>query len=756
MIKEYLKERRTSIIFYLIVIVFVIYGFVSIYQAKQNAIGPETYAYEAPEINVDYSQPDKFKKIAESENLELYFDEGKGTVQIKNTDTDYIWKGVMEEEDYDLDSLNHQWGAYLQSMFTVSYNNISQRDAPPATAYAARDCDYIEVDYIDNGVAVKYGFTELGLFITIEYTLEDGNFVARIPHDKMEEHLEFLVTTIELLPFMGAAGEGVDGYLLYPDGSGALTLYSNAAERVSRAKRGILRTYSNKDVALDEYLFPDNYERYVASMPVYGIKNDNNALLAVVTDGKEETGIITNPPGVVDLHRISLEIYVRNVFNVEMFNISTGEDMSTTGLEVQRVDNDILPRDREITYFMLSDEDANYSKMADVYRDHLMESGELVDTIEEDSELPLALEMLMGVTESQLVTEKYITMTSFDHLIEIFDRLKEQGVEDTKTLLTSWQKGGVNYPEYWPVARQLGGEKGLKELDEFIKSNPRNDVFLENNFMFAIQKNGGFSATNDIVYNGLNVPISGGFDETWYILNPQIAYNRAKDFIDEIEDYDKIGVGYEYLGRVVYPDYNSRNPFTRNETVNMWKNILSDTQATGKKTAVEGLNEYVYSNSDYLYAVPLDSFGLAITDQSVPFVQMVISGLIPYSGMAGNLSYDLDIQKLQWIEFGALPYFQLTYEDSILLKETEYNSLFTSTYDKWEDRVVGVYNEFKDNLGDLYGQQMISHDFTEDNISKVGYEDGTVIYLNYNNEDVEFEGITIPAKDYVVIGEEVR
>jgi hypothetical protein len=133
---------------------------------------------------------------------------------------------------------------------------------------------------------------------------------------------------------------------------------------------------------------------------------------------------------------------------------------------------------------------------------------------------------------------------------------------------------------------------------------------------------------------------------------------------------------------------------------------------------------------------------------------MVISGLIPYSAMAGNLSYDLNIQKLQWIEFGSLPYFSLTYKDALLLKETDYNALFTSTFDKWEERVVSVYNEFKENFSQIYGQQMILHEIIEDGVVKVGYEDGTLIYLNYNQEDRTIGSFTIPAKDYIITKQE--
>lgn len=755
MLKQYLKKNLGTIVFYLVVLLFVLYGFISVQRARSNAIAKIDYSYEAPSTNVDHSIAASYKKVAESENLELYFDENKGAVQLKNTDTGYVWKSIVDEEMYPISSVNKQWKGYLQSIFTLSYNDINKRDVPPATLYAGSDLDYIDVSYIDNGVHVKYGFTKVGLYVTLEYVLEDGRFVVRIPYDGYEEHLQYCITTLEVLPFFGSAGNEVDGYLLYPDGSGAITTYDNVVNRSSKVKQGILRTYSNKKVGLNEFFDENEYERYVASMPVFGIKNNEDAILAAVTKGAEETGIMTYPSGiVVDLNRIGFEVYVRNVFDVDMFNVSTGTDTTANGKEIQRVDEKIIETDREITYFFLSGEEANYSKMADTYRNYLIEENLLTSKIEEGSEMPLALEFLMGVTESQMVLDKYIKMTSFDDLINILEKLKSKGINTSKLLLSSWIKDGENYPNYWPVAKQIGGMNGLKKLDDYIEKNKGIDAFLENNFTFAVKEVGGFSATDDIVYSGVNIPITAGYSNTWYILNPQVTYNRAMDFVEKLDELKNIGVGYEYLGRIIYPDYNENMPFKRSETVAMWKKLFEDTKLRGHNTATEGINQYTFRDVDYLYQVPLSSYGLAITDASVPFVQMVISGMIPYSAKAGNLSYDLDIQKLIWIENGALPFFNLTFEDAVLLKETDYNSLFTSTYTKWEERVEEVYKEFKENFSSLYGKQMILHEIISDQVVKVGYEDNTLIYINYKNEDTYIDGLTIPAKDYIITSRE--
>lgn len=751
-IKNYIKERLGLIIFLVVAIVLVVWGVISISIARNNAITYED-DYVPAEGNVDFTAEGSYESVAENDKMELFFNEAKGTIQLKDKSNGYIWKSVVDSEIYDLNDVNKQWASYLQSILTISYNDLEKRDAPAVKAYSAKDCNDMSVEYLNNGVAVTYGFTTPGIYVTVEYLLEDGEFVVRIPAEKIQEVTKYALTYMEILPYFGAANDDTEGYLLYPDGSGAITTYENAANRPASVKAGIWRTYSDKSMTYEALVWEENMDRYIASLPIYGIKNDENALLAAFTEGAENTGILAYPSGyVVNLNHIGFEIYVRNVFDINMFNVSSGVDQMATGKLIQRVDKEMIMEDREIRYFLLSGEKANYSSMAATYRDYLVETNQITDVIEDGDTMPLALEFIMGVTKEGMVFDEYVKMTSFEDLETIYERLKALGVTETKSVLRSWLPDGISYPDYWPVARQLGGKSGLADINAYAEANEGTDIYLENGLLLASSDNGGFSESDDVVYNGLNQTVTGGYTTTYYLLNPQVAFERSDKFLKKIKNYLNIGVAYEDLGEMVYPDYNDNAVFTKGETAEKWREILANTQAKGHKAAADGMNQYTYTNVDYLYNTSEESFGLFITDASVPFVQMVISGMIPYStDKAGNLSYDLDIQKLKWIEYGALPYFILTYEDALNLKETDFDSVFTSTYDVWEERVVEVYKEFQENFQKVYGQQMTMHEILGDGLVKVGYANGVTIYLNYNTETAEMEGHMVPQKSYVVI-----
>ncbi len=757
MVKKFLKERLGTIILFVIVIVFLIWGYFSIEEARSNAI---TYNedYEAPEGDVDFTIPGEYVSVAKTDSLELFYNEAKGAIQVKDLESGYLWKGICDDEVYDLGtgSVNGLWRAYLQSSITITYNNLKKRDSGSKKEYVGRECGSIETEYITNGVSVTYGFLTPGIYVTVEYVLEDDQFVVRVPVDKIREETVFAVSTIELLPYFGASRSDAvkDGYLFYPDGSGAITTYAKADTRPSDVTAATYYTYTNKNVNFTNLWQYDQYNRYTAAMPVFGIKNGDNAFLAAFTENGENAGVTVYPSGyVVDLNHAGFEIYVRNTYNVNMYSMSTSIDASVTGGTVERVDKTLIPENREVRYFFLNGDEANYSGMANVYREYLLENNMLSNSISDGAGMPLALNLLMGTTKEGMIFDEYIPMTDFEEAQEIMERLKERGISDMEVVLKAWMKDYDNY-EDWGPAKQLGGTGGLKDLNEYLSSSNNIHTYLENCIMFATSETSGVDEKKDVAYDGLNLEISASdFDGTiYYIMNPLAAYNRNNNFLDKLEKYDILGVAYDDVGQYAYADHNEQAPYLKSETVVRLRELLGASEGTGRNVAVLGANQYVYSYADYLYGLREDNYGLVITDYEVPFIQMVVSGLIPYSTEgAGNLAYDLQVQKLKWIEHGSLPFFYLTYESALNLRDTGYDALFSSTYADWEDIVVDTYKEFQENFSCVYGEQIVSHKILTDDVKCVKYGNGVSVYVNYGDEETTADGVTIPAKDYVVV-----
>ncbi len=757
MVKRFLKERLGTIIFFIIVVVFVIWGVARIGQARQNAIS-YSEDYEPPEATADLLQDGKYVSVAKTDSLELFYNETKGAIQVKDLKSGYVWKSVVDNDVFDVDSLNNLWKGYVQSPIGITYNDLKKRDTAPKQSYAGADCKWLATEYIPNGVAVEYGFTTPGIYVTIEYTLEDDQLVVRVPVDKIREEYKYAVTSIEVLPYLGASAGNEEGYLFYPDGSGAITTYEKVNTRPSNVLRASYYAYTNRTVSFMNLWSSDDYDHYTASLPVYGIKNGDYALFALVSDGEENSGVDVYPSGTnrMSLNHIGFSLFTRNIFDARANSISNGTATNSAGT-IQRVDKALIAEDKEIRYFFLSGDEASYSGMADTYRDYLLAEGLLKQADNSGGEMPLGLQLLMGTAKEGMVFDEYIPMTSYAQVEEILERLKAAGVGNMELVLEAWQDGYDNY-EPWGPASKLGGKSGLKNLNQYLESNPQTRVYLGVDTTYATSKTSGLKEDEDVAYNGLNVQVAASDMDgmNYYMLNPQAAFERNDGLLKKLDSYGRMGVSYETAGLYVYPDYNIERRdgvFTKAQTADKVREMLAATEASGRGIAVRGSNQYVYNSADYLYNLREGNYGLSISDYSVPFVQMVVSGLIPYTTEgAGNLAYDLQVQKLKWIEYGALPYFYLTYESALNLRDTGYDILFSSTYVDWEEIMLETYREFRENLSAVYGQQMVEHKFLTDDLIRVEYANGVKIYVNYGDVPASAEGVNVPAKDYLVVG----
>lgn len=753
MIKKFLKEKRGTIIFLIIVGALILWGVSSVDAARKRAVTYNTN-YVEPEGNVDPKAEGEYKSIAKTSGAELFYNEAKGSIWLKNLETGYIWKGVVDTEVYDVKSAGKVWSAYMQSAITITYNDLKNRDAPPKTIYSGKDMGWLESEYIDNGVSVTYGFLKPGIFLTVEYVLDGNELVVRVPWEKIDERSRFALAEIELMPFMGASTNDIGGYLFYPDGSGAITTYEKASVRPSNVIGANYYTYANKYATFKNLYNDESVDRYTACMPVYGIKNGDNALFAAGTKGEASCGVEVYPSGyVVDLNHAGFLVQTRNVFNVEANTMSTDAGNTSAGY-FQRVDKQIIPEDREFRFFMLSGDDANYSSMAETYRNYLLSVGKLKVNAGESREMPLALTLLSGAVKEGMVFKEYIPMTSFKNVETIAEEFSEAGVANLDIVLKAWQSDGSFYEDIWPASSKIGGTSGLKALDKYLDGHKNVNVYLEGDTTWVYNKTKGISQTKDVAFDGMGTELSLEFfnGEIGYLQNAASVRSRNSKLLKNLSGMDSINVAYQTLARFAYPDYNKTHPYTKNEMAQELSNVLADTQGSGRKSAVLGNNQYAFANSDYVYEIKEEVFGLSITDYSVPFVEMVLSGCVPYStDGAGNLSYDLTHQKLKWIECGSVPYFALTYESALNLRETNFTDLFSSTYEDWKDDVLSVYTEMKTNLGFLYGKRLVSHEYLTDDLVKIGYEDGTVIYINYDRAPVTINGITVNAEDYTIL-----
>jgi len=689
--------------------------------------------------------PEGLVKAAETDQIVLYYTAVKDGIVILDKRSGFMWNSAVTQEQYTVGKMNNAVKSKVTALFDFRYVLAeSTKQTVVSVNYITNKPDIV-IEKDRNGIKMLYKFLGLGFSICVNISIENNVLTVKVPADQIKEEGKYHLISLELLPYMGSSQNTENGYIFYPDGSGALYRFKN--EPRQNISKSSFYIYGTDQVELAEYRRNKENSVKTAMLPVFGVKKGDNAFLGVIDEGEFDAAVNFTPSGFTNIHlnRISTEFTFRRGF----------EDLRDNPNIPPRIENDILTADRAVKYYFLVNEDADYSGMANAYKEYLLDEGELKGKINQDSsKIPMALDLFMGIKEQRILFDKYRKATTYQQAEKILDSFYQEGVDNIAVNLIGWNKNGYGVnPLSMSADKRLGGTKGLKELAQYTAEKGF-ALFLDVNFTDANKKSGGFTVRDDTVFKKNGLVVSDR-SNSQFLLNPFNAFKRLiEKFLPKAAESGINGLCFEDIGSQLYHDYNRKNPSTRQNTANQWENMLTETGSTLGESAVHGGNAYVLKYADRLMDIPVDDSGNINTDEAIPFYHMVVHGFIPYTSIPGNLFYDFQSQKLKWVEYGCMPYFKLTYSKADILKYTAYNALFSSDYDIWIDTVSNIYKEMNKRIGDLWSRQMLKHEQIGKDIYKVTYDDGSKIYVNYQNTAVKIEGIQIKAVDYTVVDRE--
>lgn len=476
-------------------------------------------------------------------------------------------------------------------------------------------------------------------------------------------------------------------------------------------------------------------------LPVFGGNYGAEGYVAYITGGAESSKITVSPSGkIIKANYMYASFIYRRGF----------QDPRVTAQIVQTFDKQRLEVDYEIHYSILPEGQSEYADMAAVYRSYLEENG-VMSKLSADADYRLALDLFMGIKEEGLVFDTFQATTTFAQAQEILEDIYANITSDIDTTLVGWTKDGYgSEPKFFPVSSKLGGSSGLKKLAEYAQTSGI-DLSLAANFLTANEDASGYSTSNDIVFLS-NYQALTNMRESMYIISPNVALKNFTKFMKKAGKYSISGVKMENMGTMMYYNYNSRNYTTSEQCLAYWKQMLQTVKDSMGSVSVQGGNAYALGIADKVTDIPISDCGYQMTTEAVPFYQIVTHGYVDYTGEALNLSSDSKLQQLKWIEYGYLPYFEITYESAEKLINTDYSELFSSGYYAWKDMISETYAMLSDALKDVHSQAIISHEKVAEDVYCTGYENGTNIYVNYNDSAVSVGGVSIDARSYKVVG----
>lgn len=598
--------------------------------------------------------------------------------------------------------------------------------------------------------------SQASFVIPVTYRLEEDQFVVNVS----AEHIQnkgFYLHSISVLPYFGAAGTQDQGYMFVPDGSGSL-IHLNNNKLTAYGYNVPLYGSDSVNLPKKQVLGGET-----ARLPVFGMKKNDAGFVAIVENGD-------------GIGRIEADISGRaNSYNYvfSSYEITGSDPLALTGFWMKQSVPKFQerPYNGEITvrYGFLQHEDASYSGMASYYRSYLIKKYGLAK-LPEQEQIPFHVELIGGIPAKKFFLgipySSYQPLTTFSQAQDILKELQDGGIHNLKVRYTGWFNGGLRHkiPSSVSVDSKLGGKKGLQELQDFADRNGIT-LYPDVSFMRVLQDKGDFKPKRDAsrTMNGVVAAINP-YDLASYYKNMYadpaypLSPARLPVVVDKfMAEYNKLGYGglsLHDMGDELNSDFNSKNVLTREESKKAVQEQLAKLHAY-PHMMVSGGNAYTLPFVDSVVNAPMDNSGYNLTDQRVPFYEMALHGYIDYTGEALNLSDEQDTRYhvLRSLETGSGLYFTWFYEKPSLVKETEFDYLYSASYHHWMDEAKAAYSEVNSLLSKVRTQIIKEHQMLETGVYQTTYEDGTTIVVNYNDHAVNVGGAAVEAMGYLMGGE---
>lgn len=627
------------------------------------------------------------------------------------------------------------------------------------------EAGFTEEEYIAEmeGSGVE-GLIPISFEIPLEYRLNGDAVDVSIPLSEVKENGGGSIFRIQMLRYFGAAGTEEEGYMLVPNGSGSLINFNNGKTGTS--------PYSEYVYGLDplsaEYTVRENTTD--TKLALYGIFRKDSAVFATIEDGASYALLSAYVSGKVNEYNFVYPTFVvRGNDKLSMFG-TTGNEADIPIVETNHYDANMT-----VKYTMLTEENADYSSAANYYRDRLVREGKLTAEETTGDDLKFYYDVLggVGMTKFFLGTQYQgmYAMTTFEEAEDIYTDLYDSGI--TKQVMNF--QGWMNRGYYHDVANKikiphaLGGKSDLEALSSRMAADGNTfyaDVafqkvtFISKRYSYGNETSryygAGYVAEFGLVNPATLRQTSGlGYEENhYYLISPKFLHRYTDAFVKKIGKYDIGGISLRDLGNELHSDKKRTHIIDREAALDVVTAALGDMKNTGKNILLNAGNDYAFGYADDMINVPLSSNDYYIIDETVPFYEMLIHGYIDYAGSVINLSdtYEKSDIVLNLVENGAAPHFMFSWENSSDIKTTALNRFYSTFYENWKDDAVAIYNEVNGALKYVTGAAMIKHETLDSGVKAVTYSNGVVIYINTGNSDKTVNGVTVPAKGYLVGG----
>ena len=699
-------------------------------------VGAPVVYPESTDMSAHYFSSENLTEIATSGLITLLFDENSSSVGVRvngNSNSSKLWSSLPEysegetlSDEAEIVSLEimHKSSRYILNSQDgcVSNGTVSRantKDGFNVTYYitdmpallkdidaAASDDVYSEA--VGDNILYK---------ITVCYTLKDGCLYASLDWVNLGNQDDVLVS-IGFLEHFGASAVSQQGdFLLVPDGSGAIidTACDEALEPVSIA------VYGN-DIGGTTPL--------EAVVPAFGIRSGSDALAAVIEKGD----------AVAQINAVKAQN--GGAFNRvgASFKITPSQTDGDDELFSECVYSDTI----EICYRFLSGADATYSGLAAACREQFIRNYTLSSTGLLSAEAMPMVVNVIGQAKKDGFFGFNKKLTTYSQAQDILNRIKSKGINNVYLRYSGALSGGLDARNIRnaKLLSSLGGKKDFSTLNDYAAGLNFN-IFVDISLLSG--SNAGNSAVGNLTESKTTFDRETIFTKTGFTSELSKTYytelsgleKTVLSALEKFTDFDSTGFCVTDAGERLYSDFNGN--ISRQAATSIINEKISPL-ATQNIVMVQKGNFYALKNADIICDIPMSCKHIKSEGYvSIPFVQLILHGIVEFSGAPVNISSNSKQEFLRCIEYGAIPSFVLT--NNSLDSSEEYNNIFST--DNWLSSIYNCYNQSTEVFADLRDSRITDHFTVAEGVYCTEFESTTKVYVNYTNEPVTVGGITV-------------
>lgn len=693
--------------------------------------------------------PQSFKKAAENEQLELYVEEESVAIAVKEKCSGYTWFSY----DVGMDMAKAGYSADMIAFIRSGISIVTYDKFTPGRRTVLKDKAELAYRYKDDGFTVTIDFVKPKIRFDVEVKLIKGDLTVRVPKESVEEYNPKLWTAgnedislseIIVMPFFGSTTRQENGYMVIPDGSGAIVRLGDEpkyATGYSAPVYGLDAGYETTIKMNARGVATKPLERI--TLPIFGIVHEEqqHGVLVISESGASHaTFNYVSKKLQTAFYQSYFTYNYRTAY--AQFQSRVKEDQFILGFQKKPNPFDLVQR-----YVFLNGDKADYVGVAKGYRDFLAKTGGLPEPQTPSGEsVPMKIDFLNNEVKTGTLGDENVSTTSYEQAQSLVRRLKEDGFKNLNVSFKTFLKQEHRYD--FEAMKNLGGESGLrKALDDFAANGVRFRYYADFARSYVDKTRNTASKLNRKSVDVLNE----GKSLYNYVNNPKYFATLTQKDTKALKQRGIQGLALDGFGSSLITHYDNGTIGYSHESMVYVADALKQLKDSGMTVGLYLPDAYQYKYLDEFYEAPVSSSELIFADATVPLVSLVVSGLTelysPYMNFSSN---DTDAM-LRLIEFGVYPSFVLTGESTYELKRTASGDVYTSEYGYLKDRIAAYYANINRALAPVIGQEMVGHRILGDGVVQVKYGNGQTIIINYGSSEYVDGAVKIQPKGFVIL-----